>query len=315
MRAARIHAFGSAPVLDAVDDPRPAEGESLVEVIAAVVGHLDLGIATGNFPILPQLPHIPGVSGAGRVIESANHRRGAIVEIAGSQLGISRDGTWGEFAAVPDAALARVPSDVDLLQFLAFSGSFTTAHLAVSEIGKLEPGEQVIVTGAAGCVGSLAVQLALARGASAVVGAVGREGRRRDVPSGARAVLDRAEAAACLNGCADLLIDTVGGRHLSMFLELVRPGGRACLVGYTAGTALEIDLPRLLVADVRLLPVNSMTWREHMGPALRTAAIAELRKERFQIRVETYELSDAPAALEQLRGGRARGRVILVPDA
>jgi NADPH:quinone reductase-like Zn-dependent oxidoreductase len=311
MVAVRVHAFGAEPLVDDVPEPRPAAGESLVEILAANVEPLDLDVLAGEFPVLPPLPYVPGVAGTGRVLESSAFQPGDMVQIDGADVGIGRDGTWAQRMALPDAALSILPSGVEPIAYTAFAGSFVAAHLAIVDLGALRPGERVVVTGAAGNVGSLAVRLALARDAGAVVGSVSRAERRPDVPTGAVAVVGPDQAAAALGGSADLLIDTVGGDRLQDFIDLVAPGGRACLVGYMAGKIVTLDLPRLLVADVRLLPINSMGWRERST----ADPIGALRSGQFTVHRETHGLRCVTAALARLRAGRVRGRVVLVPDA
>jgi NADPH2:quinone reductase len=310
MLAARVHAFESDLLVEEVPEPVPAAGESLVEILAANVQRLDLDLLAGAFPIRPRLPYVPGVSGSGRLLESSALRAGELVHIEGADVGMGRDGTWAQRAALPDTALSVVPADLDPVRYAAFCDSFVTAYLAVVDVGEMASGERVLVTGAAGNVGSLAVQLALDRSARAVIGAVRRDERRPLVPAGATAVVGVEEAAAALDGPADLLVDTVGGEQLQNFVDLVAPGGRACLVGYTAGTTPTLDLPRLLLADVRLLPVNAMRWRGRST----AAPVAELRRGRFEARFETQALRRVNDALERLRAGLVEGRVVLTPN-
>lgn len=310
MLAARVHAIGTTPLIEELPEPAPAAGESLVAIIAANVERLDLDVIAGEFPLLPDVPYIPGVSGVGRVLASSTFRPGEVVHIDGADVGLGRDGTWTQRAAVPDVALTAVPADLDPLAFAAFCGSFVAAHLAVVDIGAMRPGERVIVTGAAGNVGALAAQLALAGGARRVVGTVSRDESRAHVPAGAVAVVGTDASAAALDGPADLLIDTVGGDQLPGLLDLVTGGGRACLVGYTAGKTVALDLPRLLVADVRLLPVNSIGWRERST----ADPIRELRRGRLAAPWQARPLRDLGEALHEVHAGRIRGRLLLVAD-
>ena len=111
MLAARIHGFGRPVELEHRPEPTVAEGESLVAVEAAVVGHLDLGVAGGRFPLLPTPPYTPGTGGAGRVLDSDSLEPGTLVEIRGGGVGLLRDGTWAERIAVPDDALHRPSRD------------------------------------------------------------------------------------------------------------------------------------------------------------------------------------------------------------
>jgi NADPH:quinone reductase-like Zn-dependent oxidoreductase len=113
------------------------------------------------------------------------------------------------------------------------------------------------VTGASGAVGALTVQVA-ARAGAEVIGVVGRPAKLAHVPAPAKPVLAAELSPDAVGGQIDALIDTVGGPVLKGSLGLVRPRGRAALIGYTAGRELTVDLADWLLADVALLPVNLM---------------------------------------------------------
>jgi len=316
MRAARIADVGdgAAPVVQLVPDPRPGDGEAVVRVTAAAVAHLDRTIASGRFATSPPPPYVPGTDGAGTVLTSAAHPPGTPVRIRGGDVGVARDGTWAELVAVPDAALHPLPAGVPPALAATFYSPAATAALALHHVGDLRPGEHVVVTGAAGAVGSLAVQLALHAGAP-VTAVVGAESHRDAVPPGVAVVVGRgAVAAAQLRAGppADLLVDTVGGPRLADLVGAVRPGGRVALVGYTAGTQVAIDLAGLLQADVRLLPVNLLRLAgraAELAPRLLTELVAG----RLRLHVRTFPLADAAAALDHLASGAATGRVALLP--
>ena len=313
MLAARIHGFGRPVELEERPEPTVAEGESLVAVEAAVVGHLDLGVAGGRFPLLPTPPYTPGTGGAGRVLDSDSLEPGTLVEIRGGGVGLLRDGTWAERIAVPDDALHVHPETADPIVVATFYNSFVTAHVAMFEVGRLQRGERVAVTGAAGAVGSIAVRLALEAGAGSVVGIVGRAARAADVPPGAGVAVGVEGAMAALAPPVDLLADTVGGEYLPGLIEHVAPGGRIALVGYTAGESVALDLPSLLFHDVSLLPVNLIRWRVLAGDALSAAARADVLRARTPSPLQTFALTEVREAVETLGSGRAIGRVVLLP--
>jgi NADPH2:quinone reductase len=165
MKAMRVHAFGEAPRLDEIDTPLPAPGRSLVEMHAATVGHIDRTVWGGHFLQHPPLPYIPGVEAAGVVRASGRFAAGTRVWMRGGGLGIRSDGTWRELIDAPDEALGPLPDDVPMTLGSAFFSPCTSAWVALHEVARLQAGEQVLVTGASGAVGSIAVQLALAMGA------------------------------------------------------------------------------------------------------------------------------------------------------
>jgi len=259
---------------------------------AATVGHIDRTVWRGSFLRHPPLPYTPGVEAAGVVIASGRFAAGQRVWLRGSGLGTLFDGTWCEQIDAPDEALGLLPDALPMAVGAAFFSPTTSAWVALHDVAKLQAGEQVLVTGASGAVGSLAVQLA------------------RELGCTVRAV--DPNAAAPPPASADLLIDTVGGGVLSAALPAVRPGGRAVLIGYTAGPTLQLDIAHFLQRDVALLPLN-MFRREAAGRAAAPELLARLADGRLHLEVRSFALADAAVALEWIAQRGHRGRAVLVP--
>lgn len=292
MKAVRIHGFDAVPALEEVPDPVQRPGRTIVRMQAATVGHIDRTVWRGSFLRHPPLPYTPGVEAAGIVVASERYAEGQRVWLRGSGLGTLFDGTWCELIDAPDEALGVLPDALPMPLGAAFFSPTTSAWVALHEVARLQAGEQVLVTGASGAVGSLAVQLAIEAGCT--VTAV-------DPDAGPPPV-----------ACADLLIDTVGGSVLSAVLPAVRPGGRAVLIGYTAGPTLQLDIAHFLQRDVALLPLN-MFRREAAGRAAAPGLLARLADGRLQLDVRSFALADAVAALEWIAQRGHRGRAVLVP--
>ncbi|WP_405927121.1 zinc-binding alcohol dehydrogenase family protein [Streptomyces sp. NBC_00035] len=308
-RALLLEQFGSVPRPVERPVPEPKPGHTLIRMRAAQVAHLDLNVVDGKFGILPDLPAVPGTTGCGIVLASDTHPEGSLVRLAGKGLGMRRDGCWAEHALVPDAAVKAVAEGTDPALACSYFQPAGTAWAAVHVIADVQPGERVLVTGAAGAVGSLAVQVA-ARAGAEVIGVVGRPGKLDHVPSAAKALLAEDLSAESVGGPIDVLIDTVGGPVLRAGLPLVRPRGRAALVGYTAGREFGVDLADFLLADVSLLPVNLMTrGREVAADAERL--LGELRTGELTLPIERYGLDGLEEAVDRLRTGEAVGRVVL----
>ncbi len=306
MRALRIARVGGAPEPAEVPEPRPGPGETLLRVAGACLAHVDRSIAAGSLGGTPPLPYVPCTDGAGWVVESAVAPAGALVWVRGAGVGVARDGVAAELAVVPDEAVHPAPAGADPLLAACFFSPATSAATALGDLGQLRAGERVLVTGAAGAVGSLTVQLALAAGAE-VVACVRTPERAAGVPAGAEVVVGEPGP-----GAADLLVDTVGGPGLPGRLAAVRPGGRAVLVGYTAGTSVQLDLPALMRADVALLPLN-MIRRAPRAFALAGDLLARLTAGELRLAVTPYDLADAATAWADLAAGRVDGRAVLVP--
>lgn len=311
MRALEVEALGKAPRLVERSRPSLRPHQSLVEVRAAAVGHIDLQLAAGTFGIRPEPPFVPGSEGSGVVVESAALPLGTAVRIRGGGVGARRDGTWAECVAVPDSALVPLRGSPDWTLAASYFSPATTAWAAIHDVGSVASGERVVVTGAAGAVGLLAVQLALDAGAQ-VVGVVGTAAKRSHVPSPA--------TAGCLDELDELLagepvdavVDTVGGPVLGSVLRRVRPGGRAVLIGYTAGDTLPIGIQDLILADVSLLPVNllrrasSLVERGH-------DLLERLQRGDLQLPVNTFPLDRHEEAFAAVRDRSTVGKVVLIP--
>ena len=297
-------------------DPKPAPGESLVEIAAAGAGHFDLAVAKGEYEPRPQLPYTPGTDGAGHVVASEHYKIGTWVRVGGGGLGLRRDGTWAELATAPDDALQPIPAGVPAPIAASFYVPASAAYLAVNEVGRLRRGERVAVTGASGAVGAVAVQLARLSGASEVFGIVSRPEKASAVPPLTTVVVGRGAAVVPqLHGGGrgvDLLVDTVGGPGLAKLVPALAAGGRIVMIGYTAGREVCLDVPGLIDADVSLVPLN-LFRRPARAREAATLVLEMLRDGLVELPVTTFSLDDLGAALEALSTGTTLGRVVLVP--
>lgn len=303
MKALRVHGWGQAPHLEDLPEPAPpGPGRSLVRMHAASIGHIDHTIWSGGFGVHPPLPYVPGTEAAGVVLAGERFAPGTRVWLRGAGLGTRRDGSWRELIDTPNEAMGELPADISYALGASFFSPCTAAWCALHDLGRWQPGERILVTGASGAVGSIVLQLARERGAQAA--AVLSPGSASPPPG-----ID-ALALEALRPEADLLIDCVGGEVLPQALQGVRPGGRAVLVGYTAGTQAPLSLPQLMLGDVALLPLNMMR-REAEARALAPALLARLADGRLRLAVETFALSEGAGLLPQLLSRRGRGRPVL----
>ena len=291
MKAMRIHGWGEPPRLEELPEPVPQPGRSLVRMAATTASHLDRSIAAGGFLRHPPLPYVPGVEASGIVLQSERFDVGTRVWLRGAGLGTAEDGTWRETISAPDAALGLLPEAISMPLGAAFFSPCTAAWVALFEVGALKAGERVLVSGASGAVGGVAVQLARAAGAQ--VGIVGEDDGGDERPF-------------------DLLIDAVGGPPLAGLLARLVPGGRAVLVGYTAGRSVALDLAELMQRDLRLLPLN-MLRREADARAAAPELLARLADGRLELALRTFPLSQAAEALAWIAERGHRGRAVLVP--
>ncbi|GAA2446371.1 MDR family oxidoreductase [Actinomadura vinacea] len=311
-RALLLEEFGTLPRLVERPVPERPPGHTLVRVLAAQIGHLDLNVVDGRFGVLPDLPAVPGTEAAGVVLASDVHPEGMPVRVRGGGAGLRRNGGWAEHAVLRDSAVVPIPEGTDPALACCFFSPAGTAWAAVHAVAAIRPGERVAVTGAAGAVGALTVQVA-ARAGAEVIGVVGRPAKLPHVPAPGKAVLAADLSEEAVGGPLDAVIDTVGGAVLTTALGLVRGRGRIALVGYTAGRDFSVDLADFLLKDVSLLPVNLMTRGAEVA-ADADRLLADINSGELTLPIERYPAERLAEAAERLRTGEAVGKVALVFD-
>ncbi|MET9382092.1 zinc-binding alcohol dehydrogenase family protein [Streptomyces sp. NPDC002928] len=309
MLVARLHHWNTTPTLEEVTPPAPASADEVtVAVEAAAVTHLDLTLMSGTFAYRPELPFTPGTAGIGTVASGDTALLGRRVLVRGAGIGLERPGTWAEQVTAPRAAVRTIPDHADAALAATCYSPMTTGWAAVDTVGHIVKGERVLVTGASGAVGSIAVQLAAQAGAH-VLALVRDEAKAAAVPAAAHEILigqgPDTLARAADSGGIDILLDTVGGDTLPTFLTAMRPGGRAVLIGYVAGKTLSIDLPSLLARDVTLLPMNMV--RRHVPDEVFHRLLNDLTDRRLILNTTTYPFGHLPAAVEARHQGTVAG--------
>ncbi len=272
MRAVLVAALGEAPtigtkpvpVLGTVPIPGfPIEGPlvpprapgphpaSLVEVEYASINPIDLHVASGHFfQGTPQVPYVPGVEGVGRSVESESLPAGTRVRFELGHPGYGADGAMAELAAVDDAGLVELSGSMSGPEAAALGVSFVTAARAL-DLAEVAEGETVLVLGASGAIGKIAVQLARHAGAGRVIAA----GRRRDrleraMELGADACVSiqgkstdelTAEFREAGGGGVDVVIDPIWGEPAVAALAASNFGGRLVNFGQAGGSIATVS--------------------------------------------------------------------------
>jgi NADPH:quinone reductase len=305
MLAVWVTKFGGPEVLVAREtpDPVPAEGQVVVDVTAASITFVETRVRAGSGPFpagAPEPPFVPG-NGVGGIVSAvgANVEPGWIGQRIVTTTGGS--GGYAEKVAVPVRGLVGVPAEVDLLDATALLADGRTAS-GLIELSAPRPGEWVLVEAAAGGVGTLLVQLALAAGAN-VIGVAGGE-RKCDVVRslGATLVVDygRPEWVSEVRAATervDVVFDSVGGAIGAGALTLLRPGGRFVQFGVAGGAATDTAGTDLTLLGFRELGVIAARSAELTASALAKAAAGTLRPIIGQM-FPLAKASDAHAAIE-----------------
>jgi NADPH2:quinone reductase len=287
-----------------VADPVPGDGQTLVRVRAAGVNYADVLIREGRYPQAPPLPFVPGSEIAG---ETGDGRR---------VIGFVREdgGGYAELAVADDGWLFDLPEHASFEEGAALLLAFLTAWIPLTRQVRIEPGSRVLVTAAAGGVGSAGLQVARALGAE-VVGAVGSDEKLEHVRRlGARAVTY--EELAGLEPF-DVILDQVGGELFATVLKRLTPLGTIVGIGFAGGAWQPVD-PALLVGR------NASVAGFYLGRfmKLRPEVVREAAREVLGRWTEgdvspvvgaTFPLAETDAALRLVAERRSTGKVVLVP--
>jgi len=288
-----------------VPEPVAEAGQTVVDVRAAGVNYADVLIREGRYPQPPPLPYVPGSEVAGTTADG--RRVVGFVRVEG--------GGYAEKVAVEDDWLFDLPATASFEQGAAFVLAYLTAWIPLTRQVVLRPGARVLVTAAAGGVGSAGVQLAASLGAH-VVGAVGSPEKRDHVLG-----LGAAEAVLYdeVGGLEpfDVILDQVGGEVFAAGLEQLRPLGTIVAVGFAGGAWTTID-------PARLVGRNSSVAGFYLGrlmrfePELVRAAVGQLLEQWTAGSITpsvgaSFPLAEGGEALRMVAERRSTGKVVLLP--
>lgn len=324
MKAIRVREFGPPDVLrvEDVEIPAPAEGEVLVAVEVAGLSYGDVIVRSGRYPF--PLPYVPGLEVGGRVVAAGPSTDPALVgaRVVAATVGMS--GGYAEFAVAEAVNAHRVPEALGLDTAVAVGQSGALAIGMLAAIAP-RPGESVLVTAAAGRIGSLLVQRAGVLGAGTVIGAVGggeKAAAAREF--GADVVVDYTDAdwaaqvrEATAGRGADVVLDAVGGDTAVQALAATADGGgRFGLYGFTSGRWAELDPLAIAGRGLAVIGVLGIVFakpaaeqRADVALALAEAAAGRLVP-RVHASFPLERAADAHAAVE----GRANvGAVLIAP--
>jgi NADPH:quinone reductase len=267
MRAISVATYGSPLQLSTVDDPIAGDGQELVEVVYAAVNPLDVWVCQGNFAGVTPQPHIPGAEGLVRRAD------GSLAAVAG--VGVANPGTYAERLAAPVASLVAVPDDIDPQQAAAIGVAGVTAWMCLHPLAQVSASDTVLVLGASGGVGSVAVQLAKLAGAT-VIGQTSSADKLDSIAAldvDALVAADGSALSAALDGrVPTVVIDGLGGTFTGASVDLIGPAGRIVNFGTSAGTAIAFDMRTFYRKGTRLLGYGGLL----LTPSQRDAAFAAL---------------------------------------
>jgi NADPH:quinone reductase len=307
MRAARIHTFGEPLQIDEIDTPATGDGEVLVRLTHAGVNPLDLRVASGGAGRM-NLPFIPGCDGVGATDQG-------MVVVYGGGIGLSRSGTYAEAISVRQSNTVAVPDGVDAVQAAGVGLAGVTAWGVVHDTAGVTSDDRVLVLGASGGVGSLAVQVVREAGAR-VWSQVAREddvalqqdlGAEQTIVGDAEGLRDLVRDLK-----PTVIVDPLGGAYTAAGVRAIDLAGRIVVVGVTTGATGEIDLATLYrkggsIRGHAALTMTGGAVREALEGCLRLMAEGRLR-----VHVDSVlPLDQVNEAHARLKHRRATGKLVL----
>ncbi|MFJ7495633.1 NADPH:quinone oxidoreductase family protein [Streptomyces sp. NPDC097727] len=317
MQAWRVHRNGEPSEvmrLEETDRPTPGDGQVLIEVLAANINFPDALLCRGQYQVRPPLPFTPGVEICGR---TADGRR----VLATPAL---PNGGFAEYVVADEAALLPAPDALDDAEAAALHIGYQTGWFGLHRRAHLQAGETLLVHAAAGGVGSAAVQLGKAAGAT-VIGVVGGSEKAKIATElGCDLVIDRrsedivaAVKEATGGRGADVVYDPVGGEAYATSVKCIAFEGRVVVVGFASGA---IPTPALNHALVKNYSILGLHWGLYntKDPAAVRACHDELTRLAAQGAIkplisERVEPAGAAVAVQRVADGMSTGRIVVLP--
>ncbi|MFG6118813.1 acrylyl-CoA reductase family protein [Thalassobacillus sp. B23F22_16] len=299
------------------------EGDVVIKVHYSSVNYKDAMASVKNSKIAQKYPLTPGIDLAGEVVESNSEqfREGDKIVATSYDIGVSKDGGYSDYARIPSDWIVELPEGMTLEESMIFGTAGFTAALSIhrlEEAGIRPEDGQILVTGATGGVGSMAIAM-LAKLGYSVVASTGKESEHDYLKElGAREVISREDVYD--GGKIKPLdkqkwagsVDPTGGNNLAAILGKLQYSGAVAVSGLTAGTDVPATVFPFILRGISLLGVDSvhctMTIRRQIWNRMATDLKPE---EHFEKMKNEVTLEELPETLNTLLEGKARGRNIV----
>lgn len=319
MRALQLLPQESSPVVNDIAVPEPRPGEVRIRIGACGLNFADLLMISGDYQDTPEAPFTLGMEAAGTVDalgEDATHPPvGSRVAVFGGHGGLA------EYGCFPADRTVQLPEDMPFTDAAAFMVAYGTSHVALDYKARLQPGETLLVLGAAGGVGLTAVEIGKLMGARVIACARGADKLNIAQDAGADHLIDAEtgdirEACKALGG-VDVVYDPVGGEQFKAAFRACRPEARILTIGFASGEIPRIPANHLLVKNISVI---GFYWGGYMKfkPSVITDSLATLFGWYAEGRLEPHvshvlPLDRATEGLELLRQRKSTGKVVITP--
>lgn len=317
MRAYQVVSYDKNPELVETNSPTPVNGEILLEIAACGLNFGDLLMAKGEYQEKPELPFTLGMEVAGTVREVGPGVEGLApgtrVLLAGGAGGLAEFGTYPA-----DQAIA-IPDSMTFTDAAAFQIAYGTSHVGLDYRARLQPGENLLVLGAAGGVGMTAIEIGKLMGAKVIACARGKEKLEVCKRAGADVLIDSEtddlRAAVKDAGGADVIYDPVGGDQFRAAMRATNPEARILVVGFASGDVPQIPANHLLVKNLNIMGYYWGGYKRFKPEVLRDSMTTLLNwydEGKLKPHVShALPLEQAGEAYELMRSRKSTGKVVV----
>jgi len=303
----------------ALDDLDP--GEVVIQTHYSSVNYKDALAATGAGRVIRRFPCVAGVDAVGLVCSSSDTRfkQGDAVLVTGYDMGVAHDGGYAEYVRVPADWLVPLPVSLTMYEAMALGTAGFTAALAIHRLEQNEVTPQtgkVIVTGATGGVGSLAIQM-LAQLGYHVVALTGKDSEHDYLRSlGASEILNRNEInfhskRSLENPCWAAALDALGGDILAWLTRTMQQSGAIACYGNARGVELHSTVFPFILRGVKLLGVDSAATNMVLRKQIWQRLAGELHLQNFERITCAVAFSKLPEIFPKMMRGEVRGRIVV----
>lgn len=317
MKTFGIDKFGSPPMLVERTPPEPGQGEVRLRVATCGLNFADLLMVDGKYQERPEPPLTLGMEPAGWIDKLGPD---VVGPAPGTRVAVYANcGGLAEYGCFPAARCIPLPDAMSFEDAAAFQITYGTSHVALHHKARLQPGETLLVLGAAGGVGLTAVEIGKLMGARVIASARGADKLAAAKAAGADHLIDSEagdlrDAVRALGG-ADVVYDPIGGEQFEAAFRATNPDGRILVIGFASGRVPPIPANHLLVKNIS---VHGLYWGGYLSfrPAVLTESLTtlfdwyaegELRPHISHI----FPLEKAGEALATLRERRSTGKVVV----
>lgn len=296
-------------------------GEVVIKVAYSSLNYKDALSATGNPGVTKNYPHVPGIDAAGTVVSSQSNqfKPGDPVLVTGYDLGSNTDGGFAEYIRVPAEWVVPLPANLTLKESMIYGTAGFTAAVCVSQLQKigLRPDQgEVVVSGASGGVGCLAVAI-LAKAGYRVVASTGKP-QAHDLLKqlGALRIIGREDlndqsGRPLLKGIWAGAVDTVGGNTLSTIIRSIKIQGSVAACGNVADYKLELTVYPFILRGVNLLGADSALWPKNSRIELWHKLASEWKIDRLEPLSHTIQLPELNDYVPRILKGELLGRTVV----